>query len=73
MHLNLIVMTLGILILLKKFSIFNPSNKYIYWLIFKFTFIAKKAKFIPEQLAKMIIRDSIIAQKKEVFTKILYN
>lgn len=48
-------------------------DKYTYWLIPKFTPIAKKARFTSERLAKMIIEDNMISQEKKVLTKILYN
>lgn len=56
-----------------KIQIFNLSDKYTHWLIFKFTLIAKKAKLISECLSKIIIGDSMIFQEKEILTRILYN
>lgn len=57
----------------KKVPILDPTDKYTYWLIPKFTSIVKKARFTPEQLGKMIIRDKITKQEKNVFTEMLYN
>lgn len=57
----------------KEISIFDPNDKYIYWLIFKFTPIAKRIRLIPERLAKIIIRDAMTFQEKEVLTEMLYN
>lgn len=57
----------------KKISILNSNNKYIYWLIPKFTSVVKGARVTPEQLAKMIIRDGITSQEKEVLIEMLYN
>lgn len=37
------------------------------------SFIAKKARLIHKQLGKIIIRNRIIKQKKEILTKMLYN
>lgn len=42
-------------------------------LIPKFTPIAKRAKFILEHLAKMIVEDGMIIQEKDVLIKMLYN
>lgn len=39
----------------------------------KFTPNTKRARLTFERLAKIIVRDSIIAKKKDVFTKMLYN
>lgn len=44
----------------KEILIFDPTNKYTYCLISKFTLIAKKTRLIPKQQAKMIIEDDII-------------
>ena len=57
----------------KEIPIFDSTNKYIYWLIFKFTLMAKGARLIPERLAKLIIEDNKISQKKDLLTEILYN
>ncbi len=46
---------------------------YTYWLITKFTPIAKGARLTPERLGKMIIEDGITDQEKEVLTEMLYN
>lgn len=54
-------MMLGRLILLKKKSIFDLIDKYIYWQILKFNPIAKKTRFIFKKLAKMIIKNGITA------------
>lgn len=35
--------------------------------------IIKKARLILKRLAKVIIKDSIISQEKEISTEILYN
>lgn len=57
----------------KKISIFDPTDKYTHWLIPKFTLIAKRARFTIERLGKMIVGKDMIAQEKEVLTKMLYN
>lgn len=57
----------------KEIPIFDLIDKYTYWLISKYILIAKRAKLILKQLAKMIIRNDTIFQKKSFFTKILYN
>lgn len=57
----------------KEILILYPINKYIHWLILKFMQIAKQTRLISDQLAKMMIRDGMTFQKKEVLTKILYN
>lgn len=45
----------------------------MYWLIPKFTSIFKGARHTSERLAKMIIRDCMISQEKDLYTEILYN
>ena len=57
----------------KKTPIFDSNNKYTQWLIPKFTSIAKGARLTPEQLGKMIIRDGMISEEKEILTEMLYN
>lgn len=44
----------------KEIFIFDFIDKYTYWLIPKYISIAKRTRFIPEQLAKMIIGDNMI-------------
>lgn len=48
-------------------------DKCTHWLIFKFTLIVKRARFTPKQMSKMIIRDGMTEQEKEIFTEMLYN
>lgn len=43
----------------KEISIFDLTNKYMHWLIPKFTPIAKRAGLTPDWLTKMIIRSSM--------------
>ena len=43
----------------KKIPIFDPTDKYTYWLIPKFTPIAKGVRLTLERLAKMIIREGM--------------
>ena len=57
----------------KEVSSLDLTDKYTYWLIPKFIFIAKKARLTSKQLGKMIIGDGMTKQEKEVFTKMLYN
>lgn len=57
----------------KETPILNLAEKYTYWLIPKFTSITKEARFTPKQLGKIVIREGMTAQEKEVFTKIFYN
>lgn len=57
----------------KRPLILDPIDKYMYWLISKFTLIAKRARLIFKWLGKMIIGDGITEQEKEFFTDILYN
>lgn len=57
----------------RKIPILDLVNKYIHCLIRKFTLIAKRARLTSERLNKMIIGDSIIAQKKDILIKKLYN
>ena len=38
----------------------------MHWLIFKFIFIAKGARFISKRLGKIIIRDGMTKQEKEI-------
>ena len=57
----------------REIFILNPTDKYTHWLISKFTLIAKVARLTPEWLGKMIIKESMTAQEKEVLTKKLYN
>lgn len=54
-------MTLDRSMLLKKISILDFTDNYTYWLIFKFTPIAKRTRLIPKQLAKINIEDDITA------------
>lgn len=61
------------IILRKKTLIPNFVDKYMYWLIPKITSLAKVAKLISQQLRKIIVKKDMIAQKKEVFTKMFYN
>lgn len=53
-----------------KIPILNFINKYTYWLIPKFTSITKRTRLTPKQLAKLIIGDGMISQKKDLLTKI---
>lgn len=55
----------------KETPIFDLTDKYIYWLIPKFTPMAKGARLTPKRLGKMIIGKGMTAQEKEVFTKML--
>ena len=57
----------------KEILIFNSIDKYIHWLILKFTLIAKRARFTLERLAKMIIGNGMISQEKDLLTEMLYN
>ena len=57
----------------KKVPIFDPTDKYSHWLIPKFTPIAQGAKLTPKRLAKMIVRNGMTAQEKDVLTKMLYS
>ncbi len=57
----------------KEILILDPTDKYKYWLISKFTPIAKGARLTPERLAKMIIGDGMTSQEKGLLTEILYN
>ena len=57
----------------KEIPILNPTDKYTYWLIPKFTPIANGARLTSKRLAKMIIKDIMISQEKDLLTKILYN
>ena len=57
----------------KKIPILDPTNKYTYWLIPKFTPIAKGAKLTSDRLGKMVIGEGMTAQEKEILTKMLYN
>ena len=57
----------------KETSILDSIDKYTYWLIPKFTPIAKGARLILKRLGKMIIRDGMTEQEKEVLSKMLYN
>lgn len=57
----------------KEISILNPIDEYINWLIPKFISIAKRSSLISQQLAKIIISDSMTSQKIDWPTKILYN
>lgn len=43
----------------KEISVFNSIDKYKYWLIPKFTPIAKKTRFTFKRLAKIIIEDDM--------------
>lgn len=52
---------------------FGPTDQYMYWLIPKFTPIAKRARFTPKQSAKMIIRNSMTSLEKDLLIVILYN
>lgn len=54
-------------------SIFDPTNKYTYWFIPKFTPVTKIFKLTSELLSKMIIVDRITEQEIKVFIKMLYN
>lgn len=56
-----------------EIPIFDPIDKYIHWLISKFTLIIKRTRLISKQLAKMIISNGMISKKKDLFTEILYN
>lgn len=57
----------------KEISIFDPTDKYMHWLIPKFTPIAKRAILTPKRLAKMSIGDNMISQEKNLLTEMLYN
>lgn len=45
----------------REIPILDPADKYIYWLILKFTFIAKIARLTPKRLDKIIIEKSMTA------------
>lgn len=57
----------------KEISILDSTDKYVYWFIPRFIFIAKKARLTPKQLAKIIIDDGITFQKKDLLTKMFQN
>ncbi len=57
----------------RKIPILDPTDKYTYWLIPKFTPIVKGAMLTPERKGKMIIGEGMTAQEKEVLTEMLYN
>ena len=57
----------------RKTPILHSTDKYIHWLIPKFTPIAKRGKLTSKQLGKMIIGDGMIEQENEVLTEMLYN
>lgn len=57
----------------KEIPNFDLTDKYIPWLILIFIFIIKKTKVTFEWLVKMIISNSITSQKKDLYTKMLYN
>lgn len=57
----------------KEILILDPIDKYMYWLIFKFTLIVKKAKLITKPVSKMMIVDDITEQEKKFFIEMLYN
>ena len=57
----------------KEIPILDLTDKYMHWLIPKFTLIAKKARLTPKRLAKMIIGDGMTSQKKDLFIEMLYN
>lgn len=60
-------------IIKRETLILDLINKYTYWLVSKFTPIAKKVRLTPEKLGKMIFRDIITEQEKGVLTEMLYN
>lgn len=45
----------------KEVFIFDSTNKYLYWLIPKFTPIIKKTRLTPEHLAKKIVGNDMTA------------
>ncbi len=57
----------------REIPILDSTDKYTYWLILKFTPIAKGARLTLERLSKIIIGDGMTTQKKDVLTEILYN
>lgn len=57
----------------REIPIFNSIDKDMHWFISRFTPITKSARLTSMWIAKLIIGDSIISQKKELLTKILYN
>ena len=57
----------------KEIPILDLINKNTYWLISKFTLIAKGARLTPEQLVKITIGDSRTSQEKDVFIEMFYN
>lgn len=50
----------------RETPILDSNDKYTNWLILKFNLIAKWARFTPERLKKLIIRDEITEQEKEI-------
>ena len=57
----------------KEILILDPTDKYTYWLIPKFTLIAKETRLTPKRLRKMIMREGMTAQENKIFIKMLYN
>lgn len=57
----------------REILILDPTDKYMHWLIPKFTLIGKGTRLTPERLDKMIIGDGITEQEKKIFTEMLYN
>lgn len=45
----------------------------MHWLISKFILIAKRTRFTLKQLGKILIRNEMTDEEKEVFIKMLYN
>jgi hypothetical protein len=58
----------------KRFNISKePSGKYNYLLISKFSAISRKARLIPKRFAEIKIGEKLLKAKKELLTEMLYN
>lgn len=47
----------------KEIPIVDSTDKYIHWIIYKFTLIAKRVILTTKRLAKMIILDVMTSQE----------